>query len=144
MKTSKLFIISLISLFSITSSLSCNRESVSDGVHTFKIYATNDLHGRFFDSLFTDKGAQRVHPYSLASVYGYLKNSRITHGKKGVVLIDVGDHLQGDNSAFYFNYIDTTSAHIFSRIVNFMKYDAVVAVPSIRTVGIFRASVGLS
>ncbi|PKP00555.1 MAG: bifunctional metallophosphatase/5'-nucleotidase [Bacteroidetes bacterium HGW-Bacteroidetes-8] len=126
MKTSKLFLISLISLFSLFSSLSCNRESVNDGVHTFRIYATNDLHGRFFDSLFTDKGAQRVHPYSLASVYNYVKDSRISHGEKGVILIDVGDHLQGDNSAFYFNYIDTNSVHIFSKIVNFMKYDAVV------------------
>ncbi|MDP3437615.1 MAG: bifunctional metallophosphatase/5'-nucleotidase [Bacteroidales bacterium] len=126
MKTSKYFYISLISLFSLISSFSCNRESVSDGVHTFEIYATNDLHGRFFDSLFTDKGAQRVHPYSLASVYNYVKDSRIRLGDKGVILIDVGDHLQGDNSTFYFNFIDTTSVHIFSKIVNFMKYDAVV------------------
>lgn len=126
MNRSKLSFIYIFSLFSLISSFSCNREPVADGDYAFQIYATNDLHGRFFDSLFTDKGAQRVHPYSLASVYHYVRNSRISQGEKRVILIDVGDHLQGDNSVFYFNYIDTTSLHIFSKIVNFMKYDAVV------------------
>lgn len=126
MKRSNLFLITIISLFSLLLSLSCNRETVNDGVHTFTIYATNDLHGRFFDSLFTDKGTKRVHPYSLASIHNYVQNSRNTLTEKGIILIDVGDHLQGDNAAFYFNYIDTNSVHIFSKIVNFMKYDAVV------------------
>lgn len=42
------------------------------------------------------------------------------------MLIDNGDHLQGDNSVYYYNFVDTTSKHIFSEIVSWLDYDAVI------------------
>jgi len=40
-------------------------------------------------------------------------------------LIDAGDCLQGDNAAYYYNYVDTLSPHLFPRLVSYMKYDVV-------------------
>lgn len=47
-------------------------------------------------------------------------------GAENVVLIDVGDCLQGDNAAYYYNYVDTTSKHLFARMVEEIGFDAVV------------------
>ena len=80
------------------------------------------FHGRFFDSLYTDT---TIYPYSVASVAGYMMNARKRAGEESVVLLDIGDNLQGDNSVFYYNYVDTSSEHIFSKIVKYLKYDAV-------------------
>ena len=33
--------------------------SPKDGKHVINIYATNDLHGRFFDSTYIDKGVNQ-------------------------------------------------------------------------------------
>ncbi|MEN6619873.1 MAG: bifunctional UDP-sugar hydrolase/5'-nucleotidase [Rikenellaceae bacterium] len=102
---------------------SCKGDKIKDGSYTFEIYATNDLHGRIFDSLYTDT---TTYPYSLSSVSAYIKSARERAGESSVILIDIGDHLQGDNSVFYFNYIDTNEQHIFSKVANYLKYDAVV------------------
>lgn len=107
---------------------SCN-EVVKDGVYKIDIYATNDLHGRLFDTLYTQKGnlnEAMVHPYSLSSVSAYMKKVKREAGETGIVLIDTGDHLQGDNSVFYYNFIDTVDKHIFARVMNYLNYDAVV------------------
>lgn len=101
----------------------CSVERVKDGQYAFEIYATNDLHGRFFDSLYTDT---TIHPYSLSSVSTTIKEARMRVGDSAVILLDVGDQLQGDNSVFYYNYIDTNAEHIFCKVANYLKYDAVV------------------
>ena len=103
--------------------LSCSSPRPDDGEYTIYIYATNDLHGRFFNDHYVGEG---THPFSLASVSSYLKDVRELHGEDSVILIDAGDNLQGDNSVFYYNYIDTISEHIFSRIANYLSYDAIV------------------
>ncbi len=43
---------------------------------------------------------------------------------KGLLLLDNGDILQGQPTAYYYNYIDTTSTHLVSEILNYMGYDA--------------------
>ena len=101
---------------------SCSTIRPVDGVYDFEIYATNDLHGRYFDSLYVGNGIQK---YSLASVSSYIKKVRDT-SKIQPLLIDIGDNLQGDNASFYYNFIDTGSRHIFSEIISYLKYDAVV------------------
>ncbi|MFA5850173.1 MAG: bifunctional UDP-sugar hydrolase/5'-nucleotidase [Bacteroidales bacterium] len=101
----------------------CTGEKIKDGNFSIEIYATNDLHGRLFDSLYTDT---TTHPFSLSSVSTYIKGARERAGESSVILLDIGDHLQGDNSVFYYNYVDTKSEHIFSKVVNYLKYDAVV------------------
>lgn len=114
----------LLTVITLPILFSC-ADRVKDGVYKIEIIATNDLHGRLFDTLFIDKQQLDVHPFSLSSVAGYVKNIR-TQANGNVVLIDLGDHLQGDNSVFYFNFADTTSEHIFSGVMNYLQFDAVV------------------
>jgi len=82
--------------------------------------ATSDLHGAYFDSTY-DGGAN---PVSLANVASYLKELRAQ--KKNVILIDNGDNLQGDDAAYYYNYVATEKKHVFSKIAEYLKYDAIV------------------
>ena len=92
----------------------------TDGVHSFHILTTNDVHGTYFDSLYV---GSKTRP-SLLSVSALVNGMRDKCGKEHVLLLDVGDALQGDNSAYYFNYVDTTSEHIFVRMAEYMGYDA--------------------
>jgi len=98
----------------------------ADGVYQLKLFATNDIHGRYFSAQYSEKGGVEEHPYSLAVVSGYMKSVRASEDPNLVVLLDIGDHLQGDNAAFYYNFKDTTQKHLFSKIMNYMGYDAVV------------------
>lgn len=102
---------------------SCSRKGAADGNYRLEIYATNDLHGRYFDSMYVDN---LVHPHSLASVSSFISQQRLVSGRDNVLLLDIGDHLQGDNAAFYYNFVDTTSVHIFASVVNYLEYDAIV------------------
>lgn len=88
------------------------------------IVSTNDLHARFFDSAYVNDA---VNPGSLSKVHAYVTSLRETYGKKQVLLLDVGDVLQGDNAAYYYNYKDTSGGqHLMSRIFNYMDYDAAI------------------
>lgn len=113
----------LLFIFSILFFGSCSQR---DGEYYIELYATNDLHGRYFDSLYVDKQA---HQYSLAHISEWIRLARYSVGKDNIALIDLGDALQGDNAAYYANYIDTASGsgkHLFTRIVEYLKYDALV------------------
>ncbi|MCR5709571.1 MAG: bifunctional metallophosphatase/5'-nucleotidase [Bacteroidales bacterium] len=93
---------------------------VADGTYTVTVCATTDVHGAYFDSTYVDGEAVRT---SLSNVSSYLKQIRA----EGVepVLVDVGDNLQGDNAAYYFNYVDTQTPHVYPRIAAYLGYDAV-------------------
>ncbi len=93
-----------------------------DGEYTFRILTTNDIHGRYFDSLYVSDRTNNA----LTNISWYVDSIRVADGAENVILIDAGDCLQGDNAAYYFNYVDTTSKHIYARMVEYMKYDAVV------------------
>ncbi len=111
---------SLLSLLVIVAAMvGCNR--VEDGEHTLDIYVTTDIHGYYFGKYYLD---DCVKPHSLSKVSTVLKNAR--QSDPDVILIDNGDNLQGDNSAFYFNYVDTVSPHIFARMADYLDYDAIV------------------
>ena len=110
-----LLIISLI----LTALSSCNR--VKDGDHTLDIYVTSDVHGCYFSKYYLDDS---VKPNSLSKVSAIVRKARETDSD--IILIDNGDNLQGDNGAFYFNFVDTSSTHIFARMADYMKYDAIV------------------
>lgn len=93
-----------------------------DGEYTFHIFTTNDVHGRYFDSLYVGGKTKE----SLLAVSAYVDSVRTAVGKENVVLIDAGDCMQGDNAAYYFNYVDTLSRHVYARMAEYMDYDAVV------------------
>ncbi len=102
---------------------------IADGKYNIELYSQNDIHGRYFDSLYT---GGKAHSASMANISEFIKRRRSLAGEANVILIDNGDHLQGDNAAYYFNYIEKsltevdTSRHLFSRIMNYLKFDAVV------------------
>ena len=93
-----------------------------DGEYTFRLLTTNDVHGHYFDSLYVSEGISG----SLMSVAWYADSIRVADGAENVILLDAGDCLQGDNAAYYYNYVDTVSKHIFARMVEHIGYDAVV------------------
>lgn len=100
---------------------SCAR-GPKDGDYTLTVLSTNDVHGSWFDSTYVGGRIKN----SLFAVNTYVDSVRKADGKDNVLLIDAGDCLQGDNAAYYYNYIDTLSPHLFPRILHYMDYDAVV------------------
>lgn len=94
-----------------------------DGEYVLHLLTTNDVHGRYFDSTYV---SDKTLP-SLQNVVWYADSLRSAAGKENVILIDAGDFLQGDNAAYYYNFVDPVSEHIFSRMAEYIGYDVVVA-----------------
>ena len=95
----------LLSLSVLLAVSSCGR--LEDGTYRVDIFSTNDVHGKYYD---------------LAKVSSYIGSEREALGEDNVLLIDVGDILQGDNAAYYYNYVDTVSEHIYAKAARYMKY----------------------
>lgn len=93
-----------------------------DGEYTLHLLTTNDVHGTYFDSTYV---GTRTRP-SLLAVNTYVDSVRSAVGAQNVLLLDAGDFLQGDNAAYYYNYVDSTSTHIYPRIAAYMGYDVIV------------------
>lgn len=111
--------LSALALAALTMALaSCGPK---DGIYEFDLFSTNDVHGTWFDSTYA---STRVRP-SLLAVNRYVDSVRTVNGSESVILIDAGDCLQGDNAAYYFNYVDTVTPHLYARLADYMKYDAV-------------------
>jgi len=93
----------------------------ANGEHKITICATTDIHGAYFDK---DYKSGEQNSTSLAKVSSYLKGLRGEGAKP--VLIDVGDALQGDEAAYYYNYVNTKDEHVFCSMAKYLKYDALV------------------
>lgn len=100
--------------------LGCQRPA--DGDYTFHILTTNDIHGTYFDSNYADGSVRN----SLFAVNTYVDSIRHADGKENIILLDAGDFLQGDNAAYYFNYVDSAAGHIYPRMAEYMGYDAII------------------
>jgi 2',3'-cyclic-nucleotide 2'-phosphodiesterase/3'-nucleotidase len=98
--------------------MGCNSESKRPEKLTLSIVETSDVHGAIFDYDFVN---DRPMNGSLSRVYSYMKNLRDT---SNVILLDNGDVLQGQPTVYYYNYEDTESQHLYSKVMNFMNYDA--------------------
>lgn len=117
----------VIALFGVGFGIGClvsvisSKGVLADGEYHVTVCSTTDVHGAYFDSSYVDNLAAKT---SLANVSSYLNELR----ESGVrpVLIDAGDNLQGDNAAYYFNYVETTLPHVYPRIASYLGYDAVV------------------
>lgn len=86
-----------------------------------KIIETTDIHGNYFPYDFLNR---RPGTGGLSRVCTYVRSQREALGRDAVVLLDNGDILQGQPSAYYYNFIDTTSVHVCSAMLNYMSYDA--------------------
>ena len=93
-----------------------------DGEYTFRLLTTNDVHGRYFDSLYVNDRTNN----SLLNVSWYVDSLRKAEGAENIILLDAGDCLQGDNAAYYYNYVDIDAPHLYARMVDHIGYDAVV------------------
>lgn len=85
-----------------------------------KIVETSDVHGNFYPYDFVRRQPSAG---SLARVYTWVQQERRRFGDN-LILLDNGDILQGQPSAYYYNYIDTESPHLTAEMLNFMAYDA--------------------
>ena len=117
MKFYRNFCLTLIAGFSTISSMNV----MANTDVRIKILQTTDVHGNFFPYNFITRTPWKG---SLARVASVIDSVRAAAGKENVVLIDNGDILQGQPTVYYYNFIDTVSPHIASRIYDFLQYDA--------------------
>ena len=109
------------SVFSVLVLAAVSCSGPKDGTYRLQLFTTNDVHGRYFDSLYVEDGTRQ----SLYAVYHYVDSVRKADGPENVIFVDAGDCLQGDNAAYYYNYVDTLTPHLYARMANYMGYDAV-------------------
>jgi 2',3'-cyclic-nucleotide 2'-phosphodiesterase/3'-nucleotidase len=91
----------------------CNSKKVG-----LTFIVTTDVHGAFFAD---DPISNEPLRGSMAHVSSYLKEIR---AEKEIVLLDNGDIIQGDPSAYYYNFEKTDTTHLFTSILNYLNYDA--------------------
>lgn len=87
----------------------------------FRVLETTDVHGNYFPRDFINRTPGQG---SLARVYTYVKQQREEYSPEHVLLLDAGDILQGQPTAYFYNYIDTVSTHACAAALNYMGYDA--------------------
>lgn len=81
-----------------------------------KIIETSDVHGNFFPYNFIEC---KKWSGSLARVHSFVKEQREKYGDN-CLLMDNGDILQGQPTAYYYNFIDTVSTHVAAEMMNYM------------------------
>lgn len=86
-----------------------------------KVVSTTDVHGNFFPYNFITRSPGSG---SLARVASRVKALRDSVGAQNVILLDDGDLLQGQPTAYYYNFIDTVSQHLAARMLRYLNYDA--------------------
>ncbi len=91
-----------------------------DKVVRLKIVETSDVHGNFYPYDFIRRQPASG---SLARVQAFVRQERQRYGDN-LILLDNGDILQGQPSAYYYNYMDTVSPHLTAEMQNYMDYDA--------------------
>jgi 2',3'-cyclic-nucleotide 2'-phosphodiesterase/3'-nucleotidase len=85
-----------------------------------RIAVTTDIHGMIFPYDFIDR---QPTGHSLSHIYSYVVETR-SHEDTLFLLLDNGDILQGQPTVYYYNFIDTCTAHLVSRVMNYMGYAA--------------------
>ena len=95
--------------------------SVSAEELTYKIVATTDVHGNFFPYNFITRTPGEG---SLARVASRVRCLRDSIGRDHVILLDNGDILQGQPTAYYYNFIATDGPHPVAMMLKSLGYDA--------------------
>lgn len=106
--------------FSLISTISASSPVEGPSPEAIIVYTT-DVHGNFFPRDFIRRQPAEG---SLARVANYVKQLRSRYGDDRVALLDNGDILQGQPTAYYYNFIDTTATHPADEIYRVMGYDA--------------------
>ena len=111
----KKFAFIFVVLFGFALSLTAQEREVK-----LKIVQTSDVHGNYYPYNFI---TQKDWAGSLARVHAFVRKKREIY-KDNLILLDNGDILQGQPTAYYYNYIDTVSPHLCAEMMNYMGYDA--------------------
>ncbi len=85
-----------------------------------QVAVTADVHARIFPYDFV---ANRPAKTSMANVH-YLVQSLRARDRSNLILLDNGDLIQGTPAAYYANFVQEADENLFSRVMNFMGYDA--------------------
>lgn len=95
----------------------CRKEEQCQSIH---IVHTTDVHGLLFPyDLVNDQPSEG----SYARVATYVQE--LKESNQEVLLLDAGDILQGQPTAYYYNYIDTVGVHPMGTFFNQYGYDAI-------------------
>ncbi len=89
-----------------------------------RIIATSDIHGNYLPYDFIN---HKNRGGGLSHVQTYVRKQAEEHGRERLIILDNGDILQGQPTAYYYNFIDTTSRHFCAEAMNFIGYDAATA-----------------
>ena len=81
-----------------------------------KVVQTSDVHGNYYPYDFIRR---REATGSLACVHALVQKEREAYGEN-LILLDNGDILQGQPTAYYYNYMDTVAPHLAPELMNFM------------------------
>lgn len=84
-----------------------------------KLIETSDIHGNFFPYNFV---TDRPDEGSLARVAALLETMRARWGEN-LMYVDNGDILQGQPTAYYYNYVDTKTEHVAAAMLNYLHCD---------------------
>ena len=110
-----------IALFAIGLLAGCNMAAnAKTKTMQLRIVETSDVHGSFFPYDFITRKPKSG---SLARVSSYIKSLRKSHGDN-VLLLENGDILQGQPTCYYYNYVNTDSENIASKLMSYLRYDA--------------------
>ena len=95
----------------------CGKEEQCPSI---RIVHTTDVHGHLFPYDFVN---DRPSGGSYARVATYVRE--LKEANQEVLLLDAGDILQGQPTAYYYNYIDTLGVHPLATFFNQYGYDAI-------------------
>lgn len=85
-----------------------------------RLLQTTDLHGHFFPYDFITGDSTTG---SLSRVASVIETMRADYGNR-LLLVDNGDLLQGQPTAYYYNFIDTTRLHLAAEMLNYLGFTA--------------------
>lgn len=105
-------------------SICCFLASCGGGVEAdpneVELIYTTDIHGEFIPYNFL---CQEFDSVGVANISSYVSEARKAD-PEGVILLDGGDLVEGTPPMYFYNYEAVREPHLSSRIINYMKYDA--------------------
>ena len=113
----RLILVAMSFLSPLTSFFSSLYANPTHEVHLKWIH-TSDVHGSLFQYDYLKK---RNVNGGLSAIYAYTQNLLQEYGER-LILTDGGDCLQGQPTAYYYNFIDTQSPHLVAEAMNQMGY----------------------
>lgn len=118
MRMSKLLIVLLCVMLGSNSTFAQEKTSEWREV-VINIVETSDVHGNFYPYNFIERKPWRG---SLSRVHSFLKEQREIYGDN-LLYFDNGDILQGQPTAYYYDYIASDKPHVAAEMLNYLGCD---------------------